>query len=78
MLFKSEVRVDLGGTFLEYSEGLDDGEGHGVVVAGDVEVLEGALGLCSPEFVGWDVDGPEGVILFSVHLWIYYRLDVYN
>lgn len=78
MLFESEVRVDLGGAFLEDSEGLDDGEGHGVVVAGDVEVLEGALGLGSPEFVGWDVDGSEGIVLFPVHLWIYYRLDVYN
>lgn len=62
---KTIAKVDYGCTFLEDSEGANDGSWHAIGVPCDVKVLKGPLGLGSPETVGGDLDGSEGVSLLA-------------
>lgn len=58
--------VGEGCCFFQKREGADDLEGHPVRVAGDFEVLDGALGLCAPVHVGGHLHLAHGVFFDAV------------
>ena len=64
LLFKTEIKVRLGGTLFEETESLDDGEGHALALSSYLEVLERTLRLGTPVSVSWHLDGTKSVSLF--------------
>lgn len=60
-LGQSIFDVDLGSALLENSKGLHNGQRHPVGVPGNVEVLDGSLGLCSPQLIGRNLNGAESI-----------------
>ena len=56
---RAEIAVDLGRGALDQAERVHDLDRH--AFAADAEIVQRALGLRAPEFVGGDIERPEGV-----------------
>ena len=62
---------NLGGTFLQNCESFDQRDWHSFSLTTNVEILERSLGLCTPVFIGRDVNGAKCVGFFSKLLYNY-------
>ena len=65
-LFRFQGVVCQGGTFFQNAEGMDDFRGHRLPANTDGEILNGALGLGAPVFVGRDFHLTHGVVFNAV------------
>jgi hypothetical protein len=66
---ESKANVSLSSCLLEETESTNNWERHALTLTTYLEVLAGALSLCTPILVTWDFNRPEGVCLLTVLAW---------